>query len=146
MPVVPLAVRLLVMTGGDPAGLTVNTNVAVPVPSALVALIVVLVGWVFFRSNGMVYALFYLKSMIGFSTGANFSPLTPVNYYTIVILILGLVFAGPVRTWLAAKIRSIAVPEGIILIGRCVAYLLLFVWCADEMAQSSYNPFIYFRF
>jgi alginate O-acetyltransferase complex protein AlgI len=124
----------------------INAEEYAPWKKHVYTLSVVIIGWVFFRAGTLVSAFVYIKSLIGFSTGANFSPLTPVNMYTIAILIIAIIFAAPVRLWLAGKISEMKIPVNFELTGQCILYLLIFLWCIDELAQTSYNPFIYFRF
>jgi alginate O-acetyltransferase complex protein AlgI len=113
-------------------------------------LLVVIVGWVFFRADNLTYALLYLESMIGLTTGDDYSPLIYVNNYVIFIILLGIIFSTPARqklhtaaTTLMEKWKASAWKYDCI---TCLASLLLFLLCVVELAQNSYNPFIYFRF
>jgi alginate O-acetyltransferase complex protein AlgI len=108
-------------------------------------LLVVMVGWVFFRSDTLSFALEYIGRMVGISPGANYSSLVLINHYTLLILVLAIIFTAPVRSLITRGIAS-TTAGSIALIGRCAFYLILLVWAIDELAIASYNPFIYFRF
>lgn len=114
----------------------------------LYVLIVVIVGWVFFRAETMTDAFTYLKSMLGFTTGDNYAALIYLNSYSIVMIILALIFSIPLRQKFAsmmANVRRSSIIKGYNL-GIYCFYLMLLLLSIIELAQSSYNPFIYFRF
>lgn len=117
-------------------------------------LLIVLVGWVLFRAEDLTYALSYLKVLSGFSSGVNYKPLIYFDRYTLFILIMGIVFSTPLRAHMlglgGSWLRAAKLNQGIIGTARgIVIYVLtvgIFVLCSIELAKSSYNPFIYFRF
>ncbi len=115
---------------------------------------VILVGWVLFRAEDLGYALAYLKALGGFSSGLNYKPLTYFDRYALFIFLLGILFSSPARNylknWGGNLLRSfrlgnttIAVAKGVLIY---VATVGIFLLCSIELARSSYNPFIYFRF
>lgn len=55
-----------------------------------------------------------------------------------ICLLAALVLSASVSKWLAVRIKQQVVV--------CVASMLLLVLCIMNLATSSYNPFIYFRF
>jgi len=119
----------------------------------LYTIIVVLVGWVFFRSDNIHYAFAYIGRMFSFSSGEkaltsyinfyNFSPEGPI------MLLIAAVFSMPViyslramlisRTWTKNGAKKIALFYRPLL-------LILFVISIAFIASGAYNPFIYFRF
>lgn len=114
----------------------------------LYVLFVVIVGWVFFRAETMAEAVSYLGSMVGGSGGEDVTALIYVNPYSIATIALALVFSMPVRVWanqVIAKSQS-RLLKAVFDIGVYFFYIGLFIWSIIELAQSSYNPFIYFRF
>ena len=123
------------------------------VPSAIghiYTLSVVLVGWVLFRSPDINYAVVYFKSMLGVTDGQNYSPLIYLNNYVATAMLLGIVFATPLRKYVHNAILPLlpkAQTPGVLYqcLNSVVAFLL-FTLCLIELAQNSYNPFIYFRF
>lgn len=107
-------------------------------------LLVVVLGWVFFRAETMGDAFIYIKSLIGLNNGDNNIAFIYLNPYTIIMLVLALVFAMPVRKKYALLwVNSLKWTHSFI---RYSFYLALFLLSVVELAQSSYNPFIYFRF
>jgi len=123
----------------------IKTKRIIPLRYVLTMLIVVL-GWVFFRAPDLGYALTYLRVMfglvqpefVGFKTSFYLSPK----------IILMLCLAALVSTPLLKTVYNIIkTTAGVI--SKPVTYglilALLFV-CIVFVTASSYNPFIYFRF
>ncbi|WP_238934458.1 MBOAT family O-acyltransferase [Aurantibacter crassamenti] len=109
-------------------------------------LLVVIVGWVIFRAENLSYAVEYIIRMFAFTDGNYTYPYLFLNTYVLTLLSFGILFATPLRTFLVEKIKII-VPNKVwaVAIERGV-YLLLFLFALMELAQTTYNPFIYFRF
>lgn len=111
----------------------------------LYSLLVVLIGWVFFRSETLRDALLYLKGMFSYNSTGNEVIYQYFNPYLIFVLILAIVFSTPVIgkfSNLASKVM--ARPHQKILVYPLM--LVLFLLSLLELAESNYNPFIYFRF
>lgn len=111
----------------------------------LYTLLVVLIGWVFFRSETLRDALLYLKGMFSYNSTGNEVIYQYFNPYLIFVLILAIVFSTPVIgkfSNLASKVM--ARPHQKILVYPLM--LVLFLLSLLELAESNYNPFIYFRF
>jgi len=115
-------------------------------------ILVVMLGWVFFRAEDLPSAARYLGAMFG--AGAP-SELEPVGLYLdariALALLAGMLGALPwlpaLSAWHArrsphASRRSVLALEALGLALLC----LVFVACSLELASESYNPFIYFRF
>jgi len=114
----------------------------------LYVLVVVIIGWVFFRAETMTEAFAYLGSMFGLTNGDNVTALIYVSPYSITIIVLAMIFSMPLRGWvnkLLNKSQS-RIFRKVKVIGIYFFYLALFLLSIVELAQSSYNPFIYFRF
>jgi alginate O-acetyltransferase complex protein AlgI len=111
-------------------------------------LLVVLVGWVFFRAETMPEALTYLGSMLGLANGGNVTALIYVNPYSITMILLALIFAMPIRVWMNDYVNKseFSSLNKIYQIGVYCFHIGLFLLSIIELAQSNYNPFIYFRF
>src|SRR5690606_25473098 len=109
-------------------------------------LLVVMIGWVFFRAEDLNYALVYIEKMFSFSSGIDYSPLAYLNYYNYLIIALAIFFTTPYRKTLENKMHELLkVPifyDGL----KYSFHLAIFIFTAMELAQSTYNPFIYFRF
>lgn len=111
-------------------------------------LAVVIVGWVFFRAETMAEAITYLKSMLGLTIGGNNTALIYLNYYSVFMLVLSVIFATPVRNKVNFMVENIhnSLLKGSYDFGKYCFYLMLLIFSIIELAQSSYNPFIYYRF
>lgn len=118
------------------------------------ALLVVLIGWVFFRAVDLTSAVVYLQKMAGFGTTGRLA--YPLSYFlsveVIVSLLLGIVLATPVyhrfqTFWHRLLARVVATPARLTLDTVYVLGLVgLFVMAVSYLAADTYNPFIYFRF
>ncbi len=104
-------------------------------------MLVVICGFVIFRADTLGQAVHILGAMFaGFRVEAAelvliAKLLTP---YHVICLLAALVLSAPVSKWLAVRIKQQVVV--------CAASMLLLVLCIMNLATSSYNPFIYFRF
>jgi alginate O-acetyltransferase complex protein AlgI len=121
------------------------------------ALLVMLVGWVFFRAPTIFSALSYLNNMAGIKlNNDSVQTLTgAMNHQSWFALIVGLLLATPVsswiKTWVVGKLENC--PEGWRTAAQgagagvqFVALLALLIISAAWLAGGTYNPFIYFRF
>ncbi len=110
-------------------------------------LLLVMIGWVFFRADNFAYSFQYLQSMIGLH-----HPLTDDNTmlylheYGLVFLI-AFIAATPILMRiqnvleLAPKTYAFSMQ-----IARPIILLTLFMISIMYLVNSTYNPFIYFRF
>ena len=112
----------------------------------LYLLLVVAVGWVFFRSDTLLYAQQMLVNMFTFSGGVDNSPLLYFNTHMLVILCVAVVFTTPIRTTIANIYLENKEMYYLYSVTKYGFYLLLFAFSSFELAQATYNPFIYFRF
>ena len=110
-------------------------------------LLTVSIGWVFFRSEDLTYAVHYIAKLFSFSKGTDISPIIYLNNYVVFILVIALLFCTPIKTFIKNKISALAINNSTISnsLGR-VFYLILFAFTILELSQTTYNPFIYFRF
>jgi alginate O-acetyltransferase complex protein AlgI len=115
------------------------------------ALLVVLVGWVFFRADSLGQALLFLKAMVG-GSGLSTSGYPVALYATPAVLLAGLLgvfFSFPVPAP-AARMFDTRQPERLPAWSTrslaLVLTLVLFGLSAASLASHTYNPFIYFRF
>ena len=106
----------------------------------LYAMVIVIIGWVFFTSPNLSTALAYLKVM--FTGGAGTMGGANAVLPWVGMFLLGVVGSTPLakKVWdkLEGK-KAMPLAEGVL----CLAGLLL---CIASLVSSSYNPFLYFRF
>ena len=109
-------------------------------------MLVVIVGFVIFRSDNIGYAVAYIGKMFSFTSaggaGLLLSMLTPVF---IVTFIFALVACTPVVAFVSDRIKGKRIYNILNVISYAITFVLLFL-CILGLAADSYNPFIYFRF
>ena len=113
------------------------------------ALLVVMVGWVFFRAESLAGAFGVLQAMAG--VGASLPTPYSVGWYLTpeVALAIAAGTAGsmPLWPWLGGRLMSREQRLGPLASGvTCAALAVIFAGCAMLIAAHTYNPFIYFRF
>ncbi len=121
-------------------------------------LLVVMVGWVFFRAENLTQAMDFLGSLFGLAPSSPDVALAILlDSQAVAALIAGSVLAVPVLPWLLTRLRTqcaeenvAAVPDRldtrsvhVLPIPLMVAGLVLSV---AYLAGSTLNPFLYFRF
>ncbi|MDO4284179.1 MAG: MBOAT family protein [Eubacteriales bacterium] len=120
----------------------------VPVLGHIYAVIVFVIGWVFFRVESVRLGFRIVARMVmpWRYDGGGFNIMTLISSQTIFVAVCGILGCGILQTVFAGgKLRKIAdrwkysLPEAIF----CV---LLFLYCILLLAGNTYNPFIYFRF
>jgi alginate O-acetyltransferase complex protein AlgI len=120
----------------------------------LYTLLVVVVGWVIFRSENMDVAFRYVIRMFSFSNGNN-----PVNseimFYianaeTIFVTLLAIYYAIPVKEWLDTAIKNNiqtrSIPYYTINSVRIFFFIILFLVSLSYTSSSLYQPFLYAKF
>ncbi|WP_131782171.1 MBOAT family O-acyltransferase [Legionella gresilensis] len=130
-------------------------------------LLMVMIGWVFFRADTLIYALVYLKTMFLGGHGHGFTPEMAIylNSYTFFILIVAIITSCPILTFLARDWRNRLFPahvqkgyikfvEGLqlsdaslsLMATRFAVTSFILIGSVSKLATTTYNPFIYFRF
>lgn len=105
------------------------------------AILVVLVGWVFFRADTMIDAVKYLKGMVTFQGKdlANFNFIMNGEYY--LFLIVGILCSMPhtkIKNFFKKTIFRICISDFLT--------LLIFLVAISYMVGKGHSPFLYFRF
>lgn len=111
-------------------------------------IIVVMVGWVFFRSNSLNYAIGFLKSMIGIGNSAATIVLGDIiNLEIIAIIALSLLLITPLLKNLFNKIQ-VNVHLTLILRYSLILLILItsFLWLSPTVKGALDVPFIYTKF
>ena len=104
-------------------------------------LLVVVVGWVFFRAESFSQALFWIGQMFAgwhFETGCMQLALAQLSPLNLFVFAVGAVTCLPVLE----KLRGRPALERL----SWVLTLVLLALCILSLASGTYNPFIYFRF
>lgn len=121
-------------------------NNKIKIINNLYVIIIVIIGWMFFRIDGLNNAIDIIELMFSF----NFDPIyiilpSFINIKIILIILISILFAGPIQVVFSKHnkndiIRKVYKKIEFIVIG------ILMILCISELVASSYNPFIYFRF
>ncbi|GAB7079792.1 MBOAT family O-acyltransferase [Megalodesulfovibrio paquesii] len=114
----------------------------------LYALLVVIVGWVFFRIEEFGHALQYLKAMAGGNAAEHVLHLPSQYLHSELLgaLLLGALFSTPLAY---SQFARLCKGEGRRMAPQLAAFALLTIvllFSVLQTAVSTYNPFIYFRF
>jgi alginate O-acetyltransferase complex protein AlgI len=106
-------------------------------------LVVVVVGWVFFRADTFAHAIGFLRAMAGFGAGAPsaFAPSWYLDPQTVLAIMLGIPGSTPLVARLGRRLEGTPLT-----IAQPAVMAVLFVICTMLIAARTYNPFIYFRF
>lgn len=110
-------------------------------------MIIVIIGWVFFRSNSFTFALKYLKKLFvpNFIHMENF--LVELEILKLLIAVCAVVFSTPIVPKLKnILLNNIFKNKFYYEIFRNFVYIILFLLSVIFLAGSNFNPFIYFHF
>lgn len=102
-------------------------------------LIVVIVGWVIFRSDSLSYAFHYIATMFALRNFSLPSVVSEqlINYKSITALVISLFIIMPVYHLLPVKKLTFLKP---------ILLIVIFVLSIIMQINTTYNPFLYFRF
>ncbi len=110
------------------------------------ALLIVMIGWVFFRAEGFKNAFIYLKKMFYI----NFEHLeyffSCMDNWKIFMAICAIVFSTPIISKIREQIEKEYIKTIKYEIFQDIIYFCLFFLSILFVSGSSFNPFIYFRF
>lgn len=116
----------------------------------LYLLMIVMVGWVFFRADNFAYSFSYIQTLFGFGDGKWFDHTTLYYLHDYALLfVLAMLMATPIVPWLGKQVDSWmkGFTDGVFFhILQVIVYGILFVGVIMMLVNSTYNPFIYFRF
>ena len=119
------------------------------------AILIFMIGWVFFRAEHLSQAIAFLQAMAGFAqgTGKQWHVGLFLNPKVVLMLILGVLGSMPIVPWLRdlrqARLQrapNLALGAGVdALVGLVYMPLILLLSCMS-LASGTHNPFIYFQF
>lgn len=108
-------------------------------------MLVVLVGWVFFRADTLSAAMKYLGEMFSF-TGGVANGMAQFDNLSFIITAIALVLCTPVYQLVKGKLEKTEVGKKAAFVIGAVLATGLFILSVIFLTGSGYNPFIYFRF
>lgn len=109
-------------------------------------LLVVMIGWVFFRAENLGYAVDFIEKMFSFKSGNNNYPYIFLNNYVFTVLFVGILFSLPLKRFISKKAQSVIKNNSVRNVLEQSFFIVIFILSLMELAQTTYNPFIYFRF
>ncbi len=121
------------------------------------AILVITVGWVFFRASSLSSATAILKAMVGFGgSGENiYSPAMYINSIIVLAIAAGVAGSAPVLPWISMQMKKILQQRSItdstvlgyiIPYGQTVFILIILFLSIITAVSTTNNPFIYFNF
>ena len=115
--------------------------------SHVYVLLVVCVAWVFFRVETISEAIFFLRKMFFYTNEGSLKPLLYLDPFLILIIGIGILFSTPIGLVMYKKscnFLSLSENQQQLLI--YAGSMLLLFFSLTQLARTTYNPFIYFRF
>jgi alginate O-acetyltransferase complex protein AlgI len=114
-------------------------------------LIVVLIGWVLFRSYDLTQATTQLRAMAGTGGPGHTEAITLDAQHLIAFAcapLVALPFSAKFTAWLRTRLDpATRASLRLSLSGwKLVAAVMILAYALAQVARSTYNPFIYFRF
>lgn len=105
-----------------------------------------MVGWVFFRIEGLPQALHYIKTMFAFKFDA--SSIAPtLEFKAMLAVAVFISFVGVFSV--GSKLQNIVYSTSGALrwyVPMLVLSFVVYILCVSAITTASFNPFIYFRF
>lgn len=107
--------------------------------------LLVMFGWILFRSASIVDAIEYLKSMVGLNGNELFDDYGKLYFSEYKsFYIIAIMFSTPLSKWISNRYKikdnKYIAPVYIMLV------ILIFILSLSYIVKGSYNPFIYFNF
>jgi len=115
------------------------------VPAILITFLVIVLGWVVFRSENLDFAHYYLRRMFMFVSRPNDIWLNP-KFWTMLAIATFFSFWGSMKRigeWIDSLFDK---PGNAQLVSMSVVSLILLVLSLSAITSNGFNPFIYFRF
>lgn len=110
-------------------------------------LLIVVIGWVFFRSDNIIYAVGFFKVMFG--VNSNTIANNAFNVYLIdywYIILASIILSTPIVKRLILKVNKKALNNDIAYLIHGLSLGIYMFIAITMLCSSSYNPFLYFRF
>jgi alginate O-acetyltransferase complex protein AlgI len=112
-------------------------------------MLIVIIGWVLFRTESIGNAVRYLGCMFGLDNGIGGDiPVMFFNSFNMTILLLGAMLSMPVFPVLKERVLTAYPVNGTVIVSLAQTIFMCLVLLVSGILiiNSSYNPFIYFRF
>jgi len=111
------------------------------------AIVVVMVGWVFFRIEEIPDAFSYVGKLFGYANESQNSLINYINKETFLVLLIAVIAASPLLKMVKNELDKSKLSNNIaIVLAKDILLLAMFLYCVIFINSGSYSPFIYFRF
>ena len=112
----------------------------------LYLIIVVIIGWIFFRADNFSYAFNYIKCLFGINGNGLYDNFTLMYFNDyIYIIIVSIIFSTPIVRIISTKLNKFK-NNHIYYILKSIIFMSIFISVLIKLVNSTYNPFLYFRF
>lgn len=108
-------------------------------------LLVVMIGWVFFRADNISLAVQYIRELFSFNLYNCRFLLLQINNWYIAAFMLAIIFSAPISKKIAVNCKT-RLKGGIYEILSDGIYIVLFLISICFISGGRFNPFIYFKF
>lgn len=113
-------------------------------------MLIVMIGWVFFRADNLNEAISYLKNMFGIHNNDTNNIIFQLTHYlepiNSITFILAIIFCFPIFPVFRKRIESFIQRNIVISYIYYAILLFVFVYLIATQTITTYNPFIYFKF
>lgn len=122
-------------------------NLKLPYTVRLIGtLLIILIGWVIFRSDSLTYASQYLRVMFGLGNAELIGDMlgSLANAKIILVMLIGSITCLPWKSWfprLEGRIGTTSYQ-----IARTISFVVLMIISIILVLSSTFSPFIYFQF
>lgn len=125
----------------------ITNNSVMSALTRIYTILVVMIGWVFFRSTNMGNAINYIKTMFYAKAPEHivYTPVFYLNRETILVLLLAILGSTPIVKHMNMFLKS-KLPSNLYLVLKYLFCLALVGLCMLRVASSTYSAFIYFQF
>ena len=107
-------------------------------------ILMVMIGWVFFRSENIMQAVKFITQM--FSTSSSeYSIFSYISMKVIICLVMGILLMGVVQRLLKDKYEKVKNKSLVVNVDFAIQIILL-ILSVFSIVSGTYNPFIYFQF
>ena len=108
----------------------------------LIVIFLIMISWVIFNSHSVDQIMIFVQRMI-FIQPYDMNTLIELNFGNYwPFYVLGLLFSAPIIPWLDTQCKTSTIYN----FAKKLIVLALFILCIIFLIDSSYNPFIYFKF
>lgn len=120
----------------------------------LYVLIIVMIGWVFFRADNFTYSFEFIQTLFGLNSAQLMDQVAQGYLHDkIYLFIIAVFFSLPVFPWCIKKLDELQqtsswkqIISPIRYLGGPLVYFSMLLLVTMFLVNSTYNPFIYFRF